>query len=131
MSGKTIINGGEKLKGSPSSYEEADLWVSSANKDKDGFMEPKWSFDCGFKLDFDGPIISARSRFYPPAEHYGPKWDGVLSIYILNSCIYEKKFIADTLNELKSKVEHHVKYIASGIRFENTIKIEDDQNEKD
>lgn len=26
----------------------------------------KWSWDCGLKLDYDGPILRVSSRFYPP-----------------------------------------------------------------
>jgi hypothetical protein len=35
-------------------WNEARDWEKKANKNKEEHMEPKWSFDCGFKLDFDG-----------------------------------------------------------------------------
>ena len=38
-------------------WESARKWEEKVNNDKTE-SEPKWSWDCGFKLDFDGEIIS-------------------------------------------------------------------------
>ena len=80
-----IFNGGEPLPGCPENFEEANKWTDNANKDKDEFHEPKWSFDCGFKLDFDGPIIDISSRFYPPKKHYGEGWDGTITVLLMGN----------------------------------------------
>ncbi len=109
---KTIIfNGGEPLEGCPKSWDEAYKWVDKANANKNEHCEPKWKFDCGFKLDFDGPILDIESRFYPPKTHYGDKWDGNLSVRVLGKTIHEKYFEEDTLDQLKEAVESFVKQI--------------------
>ena len=35
-------------------WENARLWEANANEKKGIHNEPKWKWDCGFKLDFDG-----------------------------------------------------------------------------
>ena len=107
-----IFNGGEPLPGCPKSFEEADLWANKANKEKDEFHEPKWSFDCGFKLDFDGPIVDVISRFYPPKKYYGEGWDGDIIVMLLGKELLTEKIKADTLDELKDKAEKYVKELA-------------------
>lgn len=118
-----IFNGGNSLPGCPNSYEEADEWTDEANKDKE--YQPLWRFDCGFKLDFDGPLISVESRFYPPKSHYGPKWDGSTRISLLDRKIEEKEFECDSLDELRESVEEYVNGFVEklqlffGVRKEN------------
>lgn len=58
---KIIINGGEPLEGCPPSWELANRWQKDANANKSD-DEPRWSFDCGFKLDFDGSLLDVSSR---------------------------------------------------------------------
>lgn len=77
-----IINGGNALPGCPESWEDARSWQDKANEDK-GDSEPLWSFDCGFKLDFDGGILRVSSRFYPPKTHYGSTWDGTVTVSLI------------------------------------------------
>jgi len=108
-----IFNGGEPLPDCPESFEEADKWADSANKDKDEFHEPKWSFDCGFKLDFDGPIIDISSRFYPPKKHYGDGWDGTIIVIVMGKELTEEKIQANSLEELKNKAEKFIKELAA------------------
>ena len=45
-------------------WDEAWSWASKVNKLREFFQDPKWSWDCGFKLDFDGPLVHIESRFY-------------------------------------------------------------------
>lgn len=85
-------------------WDNAKIWQEKANKNKVD-NEPKWDFDCNFKLDFDGELLSIESRFYPPALHYGDKWDGVLRVKLLGNVILEKKFECNALEELKKQVE--------------------------
>jgi len=108
-----VFNGGNPLSGCPKSYDEANKWADDVNANKSDFHEPKWSFDCGFKLDFDGPILDVSSRFYPPKSHYGPKWDGTVTIMLLGKEIIKEKFERDTLDQLKEAVEKFVKDFAS------------------
>lgn len=106
--GTIILNGGNPLEGCQKSFEEADAWAKAANHGKEEFDEPIWSFDCGYKLDFDGPIISVNSRFYPPKTHYGPTWDGNVNVYILGKKVGVKKFDCKTIDELKAEVEKYI-----------------------
>ena len=101
------------LEGCPQSWEEANSWIEKANSNKEKGKEPIWSFDCGFKLDFDGPIFSVSSRFYPPKEFYGPTWDGTVTIYFLGNEIQERSFNCQSLDVLKKEVEKHIEFFAS------------------
>lgn len=104
-----IVNGGNPLPGCPEDWGKAQAWETTANEDLEEFMEPQWKFDCGFKLDFDGPLVSVSSRFYPPKSHYGEKWDGTVTIRVLTDEVLHAEFECDTLDELKDQVESFVK----------------------
>lgn len=104
-----VFNGGDPLEGCPKDFEEANGWADEANKNKGEEGEvPWWSFDCGFKLDFDGPLVEVSSRFYPPTTHYGPKWDGTVTIFVLGKRFIEQEFECDSLDELREQVESYV-----------------------
>ena len=117
--GTIIMNGGNALLGCPADWDEAKALLIKLNEGKkgdEGFSEePRWGFDCGFKLDFDGPLVSVSSRFYPPKTHYGNTWDGTVSVYLLGNKIAEKKFDCESLDILKLQVEGYVKNITSKI----------------
>ena len=111
-----IINGGNNLKDCPTSYDEADKWAENANKDSNGSWErPEWSFDCGYKLDYDGAILRVTSRFYPPKTHYGETWDGTVTVCIFDKKVHKEKFDCKTLEELRQKVEEYVLGLRSKI----------------
>jgi hypothetical protein len=121
---KVIINGGEPLNGCPKDWDEAKKIEDGLNKDKDDdnkTLEPCWSFDCGFKLDYDGPILSISSRFYPPKQHYGPTWDGKVKMYFMGNVLFEKSFDCKTLDELKTKVDEYINSITESIK--NSLKL--------
>jgi len=102
-----IVNGGIPLAGCPANWDEARTWLETANGSlpEDG---PKWSWDCGLKLDFDGGIVHISSRFYPPKSNYGPTWDGSVTIWIGGTEFSNEKFDCPTLEELKGQVEKYV-----------------------
>jgi len=104
-----IFNGGKPLEGCPKSWDDAHKWEDKANAGKDEYSEPKWKWDCGFKLDFDGSLIEVSSRFYPPKEHYRSTWDGTVSLFICGKIFAEKEFDCKTLDELQIEVENYVK----------------------
>lgn len=106
--GTIIMNGGNPLPGCPENFDDANKWADNANGEKEDYEFPTWKFDCGFKLDFDGPILSVSSRFYPPKTHYVPTWDGTVTVKILDKEVEEKKFDCKTLDELRSEVEKYV-----------------------
>lgn len=88
-------------------WNRARIIEEDFNLDK-GLFEPRWSFDCGFKLDFDGPLIRISSRFYPPIYNSGEGWEGSLHISVKDRTIEEVKFKCNSLDELKFKVESYV-----------------------
>lgn len=116
--GTIIMNGGNPLPGCPNDWDEAraiELKLNNDN-DKDDIDGPCWSFDCGFKLDYDGPLLSVNSRFYPPKTHYGATWDGTVTILMIGEAIDEKKFDCQTLEELKTEAEEYVKTFSEKIK---------------
>lgn len=101
-----IFNGGDPLPGCPDSYEEAHTWADAANEKRpDHYGSLEWRFDCGFKLDFDGALAQVNSRFYPPKSHYGPKWNGDVSVKVFGNEVLRQEFVADSLDELREVVE--------------------------
>lgn len=110
-----IVNGGDPLPGCPENWDEARLIENKFNNGKKEGYEPLWDFDCGFKLDFDGPLMSVSGRFYPPKEHYGATWDGSVTVYILDKEYSKKQFDCKTIEELKNQVEEYVYGIANKI----------------
>jgi hypothetical protein len=117
--GTIIINGGNALPGCPNDWDEArqiELQLNNGiEKDDAGFAALRWSFDCGFKLDYDGSILRISSRFYPPKTHYGSTWDGTVSLYLMGKEVKEKKFDCSTLDELKKQVEAYVQTVINGM----------------
>lgn len=112
-----IINGGEPLPGCPNDWDQANEIEFNLNgkKERDEIEGPSWRFDCGFKLDYDGPLISVSSRFYPPKTGYGATWDGGVTIFILGKPVDIKKFDCPTLDELKNQVDQYVTDFVSKI----------------
>ncbi len=117
--GTIIMNGGNPLEGCPKDWDEAKLIEEQLNENKDTDV-PQWKFDCGYKLDYDGGIISISSRFYPPKTHYGATWDGTVHVNFLGKEIEEKKFDSPTLKELQKEVEAYVQTVID--RIEAAIK---------
>lgn len=117
-----IINGGNPLKDCPTNWDDVKKWEDEANKNIEGDFEgPLWKFDCGFKLDYDGPLLRISSRFYPPKTHYGETWDGTVDLYIIDELIFSKEFDCETLEDLKQQVEKYIK----DILIEKVKKIKD------
>jgi|GEM_PF-2564200 hypothetical protein len=116
-----IFNGGDPLPGCPESWEQAyklqDEMNGGIKKDDSAYYDrPRWRFNCGFKLDFDGPILDVNSRFYPPKNHYGRTWDGRVTIVFMGQDVASKEFDCATLQELHSQVESYLKEIADKIK---------------
>lgn len=103
-----ISSGGDPLKDCPRDFDTADRWAKHANGDNTKFYHPVWSWDCGFKLDYDGPMLSVSSRFYPPKTHYGDKWDGSVQIVATGETVLKKQFECETLEQLRDDVESFV-----------------------
>ncbi len=97
-------------------WDDAKLWQEKANEKKEVGNEPKWCWDCNFKLDFDGSLLSISSRFYPPPKNNGNWWEGKLTVRFLGEVILIKSFKCDTLEELQKKVEEFTKHYAEAIK---------------
>lgn len=106
--GTIIMNGGNPLPGCPENWDQANKIIEKLNAGK-GSGDPQWSFDCGYKLDFDGGLLRISSRFYPPKTHYGSTWDGTVSVYFMEDEVEKNKFDFNTLDELTTEVEKFVK----------------------
>lgn len=113
-----VFNGGEPLDGCPpeneSGWEWAKKWEDAANIESDG-EGPQWKFDCGFKLDYDGPAVQIDGRFYPPKAGYGPGWDGTVSLRVGDNLILERTFQLYTIEELRTHVEAYVRALTKRV----------------
>ncbi len=84
-------------------------WQDLSNLGKNEFGCPKWRFDCCFKLDFDGPLMSVSSRFYPPNEPCGIQdWYGDVCLVMFEKELSRKDFRCNSIDELKVQVESYV-----------------------
>jgi hypothetical protein len=99
-------------------WDNANEWEEQANKED---KETKWSWDCNFKLDYDGDLVCFSSRFYPP--HYqsdGNYWDGNVDVMVLGESVLKKYFKCDDLDQLKKEVEefteHYKKILIAKLR---------------
>lgn len=89
-------------------WDNARAWRDNANIGKDDYGEPRWDFDCGFKLDFDGSLVRITSRFYPPTMNNGNWWEGNVKIFVLGKEVIKKELKCNTLDELKLVAEKFV-----------------------
>ena len=108
----------------PKTFEEADKWAEEANVGRD--FGPKWKWDCNFKLDYDGEIISFSSRFYPPHKNNHDGWEGSISVYILDEKIDDEAFKESTLEELKVAVERSANAYIQTVKRRMKLHIKDD-----
>ena len=97
-------------------WDNAKAWEEKANEKKEIYDEPKWSWDCNFKLDFDGSLLRVSSRFYPPHKNAGNWWEGNVTVNFLDTELLKKEFKCDTLDELKTEVERFTKHYAGAIK---------------
>jgi len=111
-----VMGGGESLPGAPESWDAAHAWEDKANEGKDD-QGSRWSWDCHFKLDYDGPLLRISSRFYPPAKYYGTGWDGTVSLMMGDVTIIEKEFKEDDLDTLKAEVEAYCTTLGDKVKI--------------
>ena len=89
-------------------WEKAKIWKEDANADKNDYLEPVWSWDCGLKLDFDGPLMSISSRFYQINDDI---FSGSVSILIGGDNLHEREFTGKHITFLKNQVEEYVESV--------------------
>lgn len=100
-------------------WEDAEAWAKGSNVDKQSDrIEPNWSWDCGFKLDFDGALVHVSSRFYPmKLQDSSVVFDGSVSFYVNDDEIFNQEFSLRCLDSLKNKVESYVVSVANNIKI--------------
>lgn len=97
-------------------WENAKVWQEKANEKKEIYDEPKWEWDCSFKLDFDGSLLRFSSRFYPPHKNKGDWWEGNVTILLLGEILMNKEFKCQTLDQLRDEVENFTKNYSGEIK---------------
>lgn len=97
-------------------WDNANAWKEKANEKKEIFDEPKWSWDCNSKLDFDGSLLRVSSRFYPLHKNADNWWEGTVTVIFLETELLKKEFKCNTLDELKTEVEKFTKHYAGAIK---------------
>lgn len=90
----------------PANWTEAEQILNQLNCNKT-IVEPRWDFDLGFKLMFEGPILYINSRFHPPKQTQ-LNWIGDVLIYIKTNLVLKETFECSSLQELQEKVETFV-----------------------
>ena len=95
-------------------WEEVPILEEALNENKCGKNEPAWKFDCSFKLDFDGGLLTISSRFYPP--NYGATWNGKVKFLLGEEIVAVRQFDCETLQQLKTEVEAYLEQVKEKIR---------------
>ena len=112
-----IFNGGQPLKDTPQNWAAAEAWAEQANNANPNIVPPEkthpltWSWDCGFKLDFDGGLVEVGSRFYHPSTYGGPNWAGTVTVFIAHKKAIEKRFDCPDLPQLEKEVNAFISEI--------------------
>jgi len=89
-------------------------WKEIQNTNVDKFENPIWGVDCGWVVNYAGPLLNVSAIFYPfflgtateecKGEHV--KYEGIVNIYCGNSePIIEEYFCEEDLDVLKQKVD--------------------------
>jgi len=93
--------------GSDDDWKQAREWAEENSGD---ILEFSW--DVGFKLDYDGEVLKILSRFYPPhkkhvdyIERTGKKYTGQMTVYFLDKELHEVEIHANSLDELAEKAK--------------------------
>lgn len=95
-------------------WEKAGPWAEKANTDKDiDAIEPRWSWDCGLKLDFDGGLLRVSSRFYQRGDSI---FSGQVAFLIGDDEIAEREFCPRHVDILKTDVEQYVATVRTQVR---------------
>jgi hypothetical protein len=72
--------------------------------------------DCGFRLNFDCPIVGLSGTFYPPASGNGITCEGYFNISLMYANVYKKEFVGDTISDLAKQGNEYIDGIAAQIK---------------
>ncbi len=111
-----IMTDEQRAQGLPTSWAAAYKWQEEVNGEKSKHYEPVWNWDCSMKLDYDGPLATVSSRFYPPTKNYGVGWDGTITLSVDNRTVEKISMNENTLEDLRSKTESVVNDFAAKLK---------------
>ena len=95
-------------------WDNAQQWADKANEEKQiQEIEPRWSWDCGLKLDYDGGLIRVSSRFYQVNENI---FDGSVSFLIGDATLFNREFSSRHIDNLKKDVEEYVRFVTGNVQ---------------
>lgn len=101
-------------------WDKAEATINQLNNDVDfvdiEYGNPKWSWDCFFKLDYDGGIVVISSRFYPSGSTTSVAFEGTVSILLMDKIIQKKEFKCENLTVLKQEVDEYVNEFLTKLR---------------
>lgn len=97
-------------------WKQAEAWEVLANADEGTNPGIEWKWDCFFKLDYDGELLSVSSRFYPPGRNKSGGWEGDVCIYLMDDDVSRRSFCCPDLDILKNEVELYVKEYAQKVK---------------
>lgn len=85
-------------------FDEENKWLELANKYKDKYIQPVWSWDCNHKLDFDGPLLRVSSRFYQERDKI---YSGSVDFVMGEKPIFSREFSSRHIENLQNVVEEY------------------------
>lgn len=95
-------------------WDNAKDWADKANEGKEPeYSEPRWSWDCGLKLDYDGGLLRVCSRFYQDREDI---FNGSVSFYIGDAELFNREFSSKHIDVMKEEVEKYVKAVTENVQ---------------
>lgn len=105
------------FKNTDKNWDIATKWLSHINSGKlETYEQPHWSFDCNFKLDFDGPFLRWNSRFYRELKAGEWLWSGDVDLMFKDGQVTPtQSFVDKELTTLISDVEKYVADVESKI----------------
>jgi hypothetical protein len=96
-------------------WNEAKECAENANSEKQiQEIEPRWSWDCGLKLDYDGGLLRVSSRFYQADNNI---YNGSVSFLIGDETLFDREFSCRHIDVLKADVETYVAKITANIKL--------------
>lgn len=94
-------------------WDNAKPWADKANEEKqEEFIEPRWDWDCGLKLDFDGGLLRVSSRFCQEHENI---FSGTVTFLIGDDELFNREFKCRHIDVLKIDVEKYVESVRNNI----------------
>lgn len=92
--------------------QQAEKWIEEANNTEPNY-NMEWSWDCGLKLDYDGPLVRVSSRFYNNKKNI---FEGSVSFYIGDECMFTREFTSRQIDVLRDDVREFVASVKTNMQ---------------